>query len=505
MTPRNKKLPYGEDLFEDTKMTFGEHLDELRRCLVKAILGLLLTFVVVLVVDLPSSTIKFIEGPLQKALEQFYLNRADKWIQQELDSLAAQGAVVPPPMEVRDAIFKDKFLPQLLWLNPRSTSDDLHLLFPETFARLKFADFSAADFLDPVLFCQQVLQDNEAAGATPGKRIWELLDEPSRQLIQKWGAASDAPPGPMPRAEAQQLAAALSAAVVERTDFYRPDDFASLEADRPLLVQLTASQALAQERADRYAELLRYRDAQPQSSSPQFQRWFNRTLLAVAYPQAIAYGMRMTNMVPVIVWRAVKDDPRMSIQTLSAQEGFMIWLKAAFLLALVFASPWVFYQIWSFVAAGLYPHEKRYVHVFLPFSVLLFLAGAALCFFFVFDFVLNFLFLFNDWMDIDPDIRISEWFGFALLLPIGFGVSFQLPLAMLFLERIGVFTVKGYLSKWRVAILVIFVIAMLLTPADPYSMLLMAVPLCFLYFGGIALCRWLPRSRNPFGEVEETA
>ncbi len=505
MTPRNQKPPYGEDLFESTKMTFGEHLDELRRCLVKAILGLLLTFVLVLVIDLPSTTIKFIEGPLQKALEEFYLKRADRWIQQELNTLAAQGAIVPPPMEVRDAIFKDKFLPQLLWVNPRSTSEDLHLLFPETFARLKFVDLSAADFLDPILFCRQVLEEKDAASATPGKRIWQLLDEPTQQLIQKWGDASAASSGPMPRADVQHLAAGLMAAVVERSDFYRPEDFASLETDRPLLVELTASQALAQERADRYAELLKYRDAQPHADSPQFQRWFHRALLAVAYPQSVAYGMRMTNMVPVIVWKAVKDDPRMSIQTLSAQEGFMIWLKAAFLLALVLASPWVFYQIWSFVAAGLYPHEKRYVRLFLPFSILLFLAGAALCFFFVFDFVLNFLFLFNDWMDIDPDIRISEWFGFALMLPIGFGISFQLPLAMFFLERIGVFTVQGYLSKWRLAILVIFIISMLLTPADPYSMLLMALPLCFLYFGGIALCRWLPRSRNPFGEIDEGA
>jgi sec-independent protein translocase protein TatC len=74
---------------------------------------------------------------------------------------------------------------------------------------------------------------------------------------------------------------------------------------------------------------------------------------------------------------------------------------------------------------------------------------------------------------------------------------------MLFLERIGIFTVKTYLSHWRIAVLVIAIIAMVLTPAEPYSMLMMAVPLVGLYFFGIGLCRWMPRRTTPFGEVIE--
>jgi sec-independent protein translocase protein TatC len=181
----------------------------------------------------------------------------------------------------------------------------------------------------------------------------------------------------------------------------------------------------------------------------------------------------------------------------------MIWIKAAVITGVVFSSPWIFWQIWLFVAAGLYPHERKYVWVFLPFSLILFLAGAATAFFFVFRPVLEFLFTFNRAMNIDPDPRISEWLGFVLFLPIGFGISFQLPLVMLFLHRIGIFTVEAYLSKWRIAVLVIFVLAMFLTPADPVSMLLMAVPLTALYFGGIALCQWMPRIRNPYALPDE--
>ena len=81
-------------------------------------------------------------------------------------------------------------------------------------------------------------------------------------------------------------------------------------------------------------------------------------------------------------------------------------------------------------------------------------------------------------------------------------VSFQLPLVMLFLQRIGIFSVEMYLSKWRIAILAIFVISMVLTPADPISMLLMACPLSVLYFGGVAMCYWMPRGRNPYRELQ---
>ena len=83
-----------------------------------------------------------------------------------------------------------------------------------------------------------------------------------------------------------------------------------------------------------------------------------------------------------------------------------------------------------------------------------------------------------------------------LLLPLGFGISFQLPLVMLFLERIGVFGVADYFKKWRIAVLVIFILSAVLTPADPYSLLLMACPVTLLYFFGILLCKYLPRSKT---------
>jgi sec-independent protein translocase protein TatC len=204
------------------------------------------------------------------------------------------------------------------------------------------------------------------------------------------------------------------------------------------------------------------------------------------------------SLVPIMLWHSLDDDERTHPKAFAMGEPFSMWMKASLVVGVIISSPWVFYHIWSFVAAGLYPHEKRYVHIFLPFSLGLFLLGAATAYLFVFQPVLDFLLSFNRWLNLGPEPRISEWLSFVLLLPLGFGVSFQLPLVMLFLERIGIFSIKTYLQKWRLSVLVIFILSAVLTPADPYSLLLMALPLSFLYFGGILLCRLMPRTKSEF-------
>jgi sec-independent protein translocase protein TatC len=177
--------------------------------------------------------------------------------------------------------------------------------------------------------------------------------------------------------------------------------------------------------------------------------------------------------------------------TLNVQEAFMTYMKVSFVAGLIVASPWVFYQLWLFVAAGLYPHERKYVYTYLPMSVVLFLGGIAFCFYAVLPTVLDFLLGFNGRMLLTAQIRISEWISFAIMLPLMFGISFQLPLIMLFLAKINLFHVKHYLGQWRMAVLAIAIISMVLTPTpDPMTMLLMMAPLLLLYFMGIGLCYW---------------
>ncbi|QDT39438.1 twin-arginine translocase subunit TatC [Stratiformator vulcanicus] len=185
--------------------------------------------------------------------------------------------------------------------------------------------------------------------------------------------------------------------------------------------------------------------------------------------------------------------------TFNVQEAFLTYLKVALVAGLVLASPWVCYQMWLFVAAGLYPHERKYVQTYLPFSIALFLIGAMFCFYAVFPFVLDFLLGFNERLGLTPQIRMSEWISFALMLPVMFGLSFQLPLVMLVIERLGIVDVEEYSKRRRMAILVIAVISMFMTPADPMSMLLMMLPLVGLYELGIWMCRLQPEAKNPFG------
>lgn len=195
----------------------------------------------------------------------------------------------------------------------------------------------------------------------------------------------------------------------------------------------------------------------------------------------------------------------LSLVALTAEEAFMVYLKVALVSGLMLSSPWVFYQLWLFVAAGLYPHERKYVYIYLPMSLVLFFGGAIFCFFAVIPFVLNFLFDFNIWLDITIQPRLTEYVSFIVILPVMFGISFQLPLVMLFLERINVFDVKVFREKRRLAILAIAFLSMILTPSDPVSMMLMMIPLCLLYELGIILCTWQPQSKeNPFDDGKTT-
>ena len=178
------------------------------------------------------------------------------------------------------------------------------------------------------------------------------------------------------------------------------------------------------------------------------------------------------------------------------EEPFMIWVKAGLILGAVIASPMIFYHLWSFVAAGLHSHERKYVYVYLPFSVALFISGVVLAFFLVLHYVLNFLLAFNNSMGVAADLRLSYYVNFVLLLPLGFGIAFQLPLVMFFLQRIGLFETKAYIDSWKIAVLVIFILSMLLTPADVTSMIALAIPLVFLYALGILMCMFIPRGRG---------
>jgi sec-independent protein translocase protein TatC len=197
---------------------------------------------------------------------------------------------------------------------------------------------------------------------------------------------------------------------------------------------------------------------------------------------------------------------RPTLSTLSVSEALMVYMKVSLVTGFVLGSPWIFFQIWSFVAAGLYPHEKKYVHVYLPFSLGLFLIGVLVCEFLVMPKAVEALLWFNQWLGLEPDMRLNEWLGFAIMMPVVFGLSFQTPLVMLFLNRLGIMTVDAYRDKRRIIWFLMAVFAAIITPSvDPYGMLFLWVPMCLLFELGIYMCLLSPAPyrRTPAEEDEQ--
>jgi sec-independent protein translocase protein TatC len=191
------------------------------------------------------------------------------------------------------------------------------------------------------------------------------------------------------------------------------------------------------------------------------------------------------------------------LSTLSVQEGFVVYFKVSILCSIILASPFLLYQFWAFVGAGLYPHEKRYVYMLFGPSLVLFLGGIFLCQFFVLPGAVKALLAFNEWLGFDPDIRLREWLGLAIILPLVFGISFQTPLVMIFLNRIGLFTAQDYLARWRGAVMILAVFAAVITPTpDVVTMMYLFVPMFGLYLAGIAVCYFFPGVPEDIEETE---
>ncbi len=184
---------------------------------------------------------------------------------------------------------------------------------------------------------------------------------------------------------------------------------------------------------------------------------------------------------------------RQFMRTQNPQEAMVVYFKVAVMGSLVLAAPWVFFQAWAFVAAGLYPHERAYVYKFVGPSVGLFILGVLVCQFVVLPGAVKALISFNDYVELDPDLRMSEWLSFALMLPLVFGVSFQTPLVMFFLNRIGTFGWQDYWRKWRIAVVVLAAFSAVITPTpDAVTMMYLFVPMFGLYMVGVAVCYWFP-------------
>ena len=484
-----------EDLFAESTMTFGEHLEELRQCLFRAAIGLLIG--VGFGLFYADDVVQQIQVPLKASLRSYYRHQALDNIQDnDIDKAELAGLITNEDYVSNDIeVELDKLLMRLKAAVPGQlgTVD----FTPYSFVPDDFILESDDTLLDQDMQSKHQIFFRHVKANLETEQPWavflySLLDEVQQGAFERVTTTDD-----------DSIAEAVGILNhwandpgVYSNEHIRELVKKSIEGPASWWAQLGTSDDENKIDVDQVFETLTKAIDEPREGTTvkDRQRRVNKFAISSAFPNYLRSARPATITLPV--WE--KKDIR--VQTLNAHEGFMIWLKAAFIAGFVIGSPWIFFQLWSFVAAGLYPHERKYVYIYLPFCLALFFGGAAMAFFVVMEPVLDFLFSYNRMMAIDPDPRISEWLGFVMFLPIGFGIAFQLPLVMLMLQRIGIFTTKAYLAKWRVAILVIFIIAMFLTPADPLSMLLLGGPLTVLYFLGILLCKFMPRNKSPYAE-----
>ncbi|MGQ3684557.1 MAG: twin-arginine translocase subunit TatC [Candidatus Loosdrechtia sp.] len=176
------------------------------------------------------------------------------------------------------------------------------------------------------------------------------------------------------------------------------------------------------------------------------------------------------------------------LQVLSYQEGFYAYMKLCFITSILATYPFIVYQIWQFVSAGLYQKEKSYILRFLPVSYLAFVAGGFFGYFLLIPFGLQFLIGILG-PGIQPIITMQQYISFVFMLTVALGLVFQLPLVMLLLSKIGFVSPDKFMTWRKYAILMIFIIAAIVTPPDPFTQTMTAGPMFILYELGILIAR----------------
>jgi sec-independent protein translocase protein TatC len=174
---------------------------------------------------------------------------------------------------------------------------------------------------------------------------------------------------------------------------------------------------------------------------------------------------------------------------------FMVYMKVAFLASLFVMSPFVFLQLWYFIAPGLYQKEKKYVVPFVLMTTFFFALGAAFGYFIVFPWACRFFLQLGS--DFQPVIRVDEYFGFTLKVLLGIALVFELPTLIFFLAKMGLVTARWMIRNFKYAVLAVFVIAAVITPTpDVITQSIVAVPMLALYALSILIALVVGRGKE---------
>lgn len=207
---------------------------------------------------------------------------------------------------------------------------------------------------------------------------------------------------------------------------------------------------------------------------------------------------------PVLDFLAGPVGGVVNLQVIEVTESMSVYMRVALLIGLIVALPWIFFQLFSFIGKGLKKSEKRGLLVAIPFATILFLAGGGFAFFVMLPASMKF---FTSLLEVDTSLRLSSYFGFVVNLIFWIAMSFELPLLVFVMTRVGVIKPEFLTKGWRVALVVIAVMAAVITPTgDPVNMVIFMLPLFVLYLLSIGLSALAYKARraseNASPEVE---
>jgi sec-independent protein translocase protein TatC len=214
---------------------------------------------------------------------------------------------------------------------------------------------------------------------------------------------------------------------------------------------------------------------------------FSISGLVIAIIFCLFFGKAIISFIEKPYIESMGKDAR--LQILSPAEGFTSYMQIAGVSGVILASPWIFYQLWMFISAGLYPHERRYVYIAVPFSTILFVAGALLFLFLIAPLTLKFFVIFNrEFLNVDSNYTFPKYISFIAIMMLVFGIAFQTPIAIFFLIKTGLISVKTLNRTRKYVILGIIIAASCVIPgSDPFSLFAMSIPMYLLFELGILL------------------
>jgi len=208
---------------------------------------------------------------------------------------------------------------------------------------------------------------------------------------------------------------------------------------------------------------------------------------------AVAYGFheRLYGFV-----QAPLDNLHIKLNYTHPMDPLNLYLQVSLIGGAILASPFILYQVWMFIAPGLYQKERRFVVPFMAATVGLFLTGASFGYFYVLPGALKILILgFGN--KFSPVVTIEEYTGFFLSIILGLGISFELPILIFFLALFGIVSPRFLWKNIRYAVLAVFLVAAIICPSpDPWTMCIYAIPMLGLYIIGIGVAWWVHPSRR---------